>query len=175
MSQRIEVRHSTVTPRNLEARRRAWIVVRVFVITAVLGVILLAAFNPSIQTMTASELAHHKSDARSFLFVDYGFIALYAVLAPMAIWRFGRELRETRPPPVWVLITVSLLVLAGLLDLAENSLLLSSTISQNPQAVDVAHVLSITLNVLFVAGVLMSVCVVVVAARVLMTRPRPRG
>jgi hypothetical protein len=104
--------------------------------------------------------------------VDYGFIALYALLSPIAIWRFGRELRESKPP-VWVQITVTLLVLAGLLDLAQDSLLLSSTTSSNRQAVDAAHAVSLGLNVLFFAGVLMSVFVVVRAARTLMTRPQP--
>jgi uncharacterized membrane protein len=167
MSQRIEERHSAVALRDLEgARSRASAVILIFVLTLMLGVILVTAFNPSIQTMPASDLVHHRTDARAFLLVDYGFIALYALLSPIAFWRFGRELGETKPP-MWIQITVSLLVLAGLLDLAENSLLLSSTTSQNRQAVDAAHALSIALNVLFFAGVLMSVFVVVKAARAL--------
>src|SRR5919108_374376 len=101
-------------------RSRALAFVGLFAATLVLGVVLLIAFEPNVQDIDAPELAARSDDARSFLIADYFFIVLYAVLSPLAIWRFGSAVAAR--PPWWSRLGPLLLVSAGVFDAIENAL-----------------------------------------------------
>jgi hypothetical protein len=137
--------------------------------TIALGIVLLVAFEPEVQTIDAGDLVARKDDARAFLIADYLFIAFYAVLSPLAIWRFGSSLAGGSPPQ-WIKLTAVLLAAAGLVDATENALLLSATGSVSEDAVDAAHALEIPKITLFVAGALLAVAANIRAARVLRER-----
>jgi hypothetical protein len=94
--------------------------------TVVLGIVLSIFFEPEIQTIDADELVARKDDARAFLAADYLFIVFYAVLSPLAAWRFGSALTGGSPPR-WIMAAALLLVAAGLVDATENALLVSAT------------------------------------------------
>ena len=111
------------------------------------GLVLLVAFEPGVELVDADELVERRDDARPFLIVDYLFMALYGTLLPLTMWRFGR-------PATWVKICALLLVAASLLDVVENTLLLTSTDSVSEDAVDTAHVVGIVNVVVFTAGAL---------------------
>jgi hypothetical protein len=147
-------------------RTRAAAVVTVFAATIALGVVLLLAFDPEVQTIAAAELVVRSADARGFLIADYFFIVLYGVLSPIAIWRFGAQLREGGAPG-WIRVGAVLLVSAGVVDATENTLLLAATGSISPDAVAAAHALAIPKVVLFVAGTIVAIAAVTRAIAVL--------
>ena len=146
-------------------RARARAVAGAFAATLALGLVLTVAFEPDVQTADAAELVARESDARSFFIADYVFIALYAVLSPIAIWRYAAVAMPG--PPWWILATVVLLPLAGLVDATENALLWSAAGSLSPDAVDGAHSLAIPKVALFVAGAVGSIAALVHAIRTL--------
>jgi hypothetical protein len=150
-------------------RTRAWVVVALFVATLTLGIVLLVAFDPDVQTINAYELAVRKGDAHAFLTGDYCFVALYALLTPIAIWRFGSALSGGRPP-LWVMLAAVLLIGAGVFDLAENTLLWSAADIVSSRRVDAAHAVAIPKTVLFVGGALLALAVDYRAVRVLARR-----
>ena len=141
-------------------------VLAMFVATLALGIVLLVAFDPDVQTIDAEELVARKDDARAFLIADYVFVTFYAILSPLAIWRFGRSLGGGTPPG-WIKLTALLLMAAGVVDATENTLLLSATDSVSEDAVDAAHGLEIPKVALFVAGAALAVAVNIRAVKVL--------
>jgi hypothetical protein len=146
-------------------RYRARVVVLAFVATLALGVLLVIAFEPEVQTVDAGELAARSRDARAFLIADYVFIALYALVSPLAQLRFGRALAAAGSAPRWITWTAVLLLSAGVVDATENTLLLSATDSEAPGTVDFAHALAVPKIVLFVTAALLSLRVVAKAAQ----------
>ena len=133
---------------QIELRSRARLVVIAFAATVAFGLMLTLAFDPQVQEMDAVELADRASDARAFLIADLFFPLLYAVLAPLALWRFGAALRAGESgvdprPPRWVIASVVLLAGAGLCDWAENALLLIATESESQGTVDAAHAMAV--------------------------------
>lgn len=108
-----------------------------FAATLALGIFLLIAFDSGVQQLDADELVADRDDARAFLIADYFFIALYAVLSPLAIWRFGTALGAARPTSIR--LAPLFLAAGGLFDAIENTLLLSATGSVSEGAVDAAH------------------------------------
>jgi hypothetical protein len=140
-----------------------------FAVTLTMGIVLLVAFEPEVQTIDARELIARQSDARQFLVADYLFVAFYAILSPIAIWRFGATLTGGSPP-AWIKLTALLLVAAGLVDATENALLLSATDSVSEGAVDAAHSLEIPKTTLFVAGTLFAIVANIRAAGALRKR-----
>ena len=124
------------------------------------GIVLLIAFDPGVELVDASELVERRDDARAFLIADYFFMALYGTLLPLTMWRFGR-------PATWVKVAALLLVAASLVDVVENTLLLTSTDSVSEGAVDAAHVVGIVNVFLFAAGALPGLVLLVRAVRVL--------
>jgi hypothetical protein len=150
-------------------RLRAAAVLTMLAATLALGIVLLIFFEPEVQTVDADELVARKDDARAFLAADYLFIVFYAVLSPLAAWRFGSALTGGSPPG-WIKAAALVLAAAGLVDLAENTLLLSATGSVSEDAVDAAHALEIPKVALFVAGTLLAVAVNVRAAKALRER-----
>ncbi len=149
-----------------EPHSRARAVLAVFVATIAVGILLLVAFEPEVQTVSAEELVERSDDARAFLIADYFFVILYAVLSPLAIWRFGYAL-ASGSPPAWIKLTALLLVAAGLVDATENTLLLSATGSVSEESVDAAHALEIPKVTLFAAGALLAIVANVRAAKTL--------
>ena len=143
-----------------------------FALTLALGIVLLIAFDPDVQTIDADELADRSDDARAFLAGDFLFVALYAVLSPIAIWRFGSTLGAGSPPR-WMIVAVLLLVAAGAVDATENTLLLSSTGSVSTGRVDAAHALAIPKITLFVVGALLAIAAQVRAVQVLRSTGHP--
>jgi hypothetical protein len=141
-----------------EGERRAQVVLALLVATIALGVVLLVAFDPDVQTVDAGELVDRRDDARAFLVADYAFVVLYAVLSPLAIWRFGARPARLAAP---------LLAAAGLVDATENTLLLAATGTVSEGAVDAAHALAVPKIALFVAGALLAMVVNVRAVQVL--------
>ena len=141
-------------------RSRAVPVLVAFAATLAMGIVLLVAFEPDVQTISAAELVEEKDDARAFLIADYFFIVLYAVISPIVIWRYGGPAR-------WIAVTALLLVAAGLVDATENTLLLSATDSVSEDSVDAAHALEAPKVILFVAGALGAIAVNVRAAQAL--------
>ena len=137
-------------------RSRARAVLGLLAATLALGIVLLIAFEPEVQTIDATELVERSDDARAFLIADYLFIALYAVLSPIAIWRFGRALGGGTPPG-WIKLTALLLAAAGIVDATENALLLSATGAVSEDAVDAAHALEIPKVGLFMLGAVLAV------------------
>jgi hypothetical protein len=147
-------------------RSRAVAVLAMFAATLALGLVLLVAFEPDIQTIDADELVSRSGDARAFLSADFVFILLYAVASPIAIWRFGTALGAGTPPG-WIKLTALVLVGAGLVDATENTLLLSATGSVSEGAVDLAHALAIPKVTLFTAGAALALVANVRAAKAL--------
>jgi hypothetical protein len=150
-----------------ESPSRALAVLGMFVVTLGIGVILLVAFEPEVQTIEAAELVARSDDARAFLIADYVFVISYAILSPLAIWRFGSAIAAGTPPG-WMKLTALLLLAAGLVDATENTLLLSATGSVSEGAVDAAHGLEIPKVTLFVAGTALAIAANVRAARAFM-------
>lgn len=146
-------------------RSRARIVVAMFAATLALGIFLLIAFDPGVQQLDADELVADRDDARAFLVADYFFIALYAVLSPLAIWRFGTALGAERP--TWIRLAPLFLAVGGLFDAIENTLLLSATGSLSEGAVDAAHAVAFPKLGFFVVGAALSIAALVRAIRVL--------
>lgn len=146
--------------------RRATVVLALLASTVAMGLVLLIAFDPSVQTASAGELVKRQGAARAFLIVDFFFVVVYGVLLPIAIWRFGSRLSGGRPPG-WVAAAALLLLAAGVVDAVENALLLSATGSVSVGRVDAAHTLEAPKVVLFVAGAVMALAVNYRAARVL--------
>jgi hypothetical protein len=126
----------------------------------VFGLVLLIAFDPGVEMLDARELVESKDDARAFLVADYFFMALYGTLLPLTMWRFGS-------PATWVKVAALLLVTASLVDVIENTLLLTSTSSVSEGRVDAAHIAGIVNIVLFTAGALPGLVLVARAVRVL--------
>jgi hypothetical protein len=149
-----------------DARSRARVVLALFAATLAVGIVLLVAFEPEVQTVSAEELVERRDDARAFLIADYVFVLLYAVLSPLAIWRFGSALASGSPPG-WIKLTALLLVAAGAVDATENTLLLSATGSLSEDAVDAAHALEVPKITLFTAGAILAIVANVRAARTL--------
>ena len=143
-------------------RRRAGAVLLAFVATLALGLVLLVAFDPDVQTITAEELAARRADARAFLIADFVFVALYAVVSPVVIWRFGGTFAGGRPR--WVAAAALMLCCAGVVDAVENGLLLAGTGAVSHDAVDAAHALAIPKVALFGLGALLALAVNVRAA-----------
>ena len=148
-----------------ETRSRAIAVIGAFAGAVVLGIVLLIAFEPDVQQAGAVELVAREDDARSFFVADFVFILLYAVLSPLAIWRFGATIEGG--PPRWISAAVVILPLAGLVDAIENVLIWSAAGSPSPDTVDAAHSLAIPKVVLFVAGSACAVGALVKAVRAL--------
>jgi hypothetical protein len=153
----------------LDSRMRARAVLIMFGLTLTMGIVLLVAFEPEVQTIDPRELVARQSDARQFLVADYLFIAFYAVLSPIAIWRFGATFTGGSPP-VWIKLTALVLVAAGVVDATENALLLSATDSVSEGAVDAAHALEIPKTTLFIAGTLLAIVANIRAAGALVKR-----
>jgi hypothetical protein len=147
-------------------RSRAAAVLAMLAATLALAAVLIVAFEPDIQRIDADELVSRSADARAFLGADFVFILLYAVLSPIAIWRFGTALGPGTPP-LWMKLTALLLVGAGLVDATENTLLLSATGSVSESSVDVAHALAIPKVTLFTAGAVLAIVANIRAAKVL--------
>ena len=147
---------STADPRT--NRRWATRVLALFVATLALGILLLIAFEPDVQTVEADELVARSDDARAFFIADYLFVLVYAVLSPWVIWRYG-ESSSGDAAPAWIKLAALLLVAAGVVDAAENTLLLSSTGSVSEGRVDAAHALAVPKIALFVGGAVLAVLV----------------
>ena len=137
-------------------RARAILVVALLVAALLLALLLLLAFDPEVQTIPAAELADRRDDARAFRIGDYVFVLLYAVLSPIAIWRFARALPA-----------VVFLAAAGIVDATENTLLLSATGSVDEGAVDAAHALALPKFGLFAVGAVLALIVHFRAVRTL--------
>jgi hypothetical protein len=148
-------------------RGRALIVLGLFAASLVMGMVLLVAFDPSVQQDSASEIVTRSDDARAFLIADYVFIALYALASPIALWRFGSVLEPGRPP--WIVAAALLLLAAGAVDATENALLLSATGSVSPDTVDTAHSLRVPKLALSGAGLVLTIVANVKALQVVTT------
>jgi hypothetical protein len=137
-----------------------------FAATLAVGILLVIAFDPDVQSIGAAELVARSDDARRFLIADYVFIFLYAVVSPIAIWRFGSAVGAGTPPP-WAKLAAALLVAGGIIDATENALLLSATGSLSTGAVDAAHDLKVPKLLLTAGGAVFAIVAVVRAVRIL--------
>jgi hypothetical protein len=146
-------------------RGRALVVLGLFAATFAYGLMLLAAFEPDVQRDSAAELVARSDDARAFLVADCVFIVLYAIAVPIAIWRFGAALEDGRPP-LWIWLAASLLGACGIVDVTENTLLLSATGAPSPSAVDAAHDLAVPKFVLFGGGLVLTIVASIRALRI---------
>jgi hypothetical protein len=122
------------------------------------ALLLLIAFNPDVEMLDAAELAE-SDDAASFLVADLFFPPVYGILLPLAMWRFSAAR--------WARIAALLLVVAGVVDWAENILLLTATDSPSEGAVDAGHAAGWVNVVLFTAGALPGLVLLVRAIRAL--------
>jgi hypothetical protein len=155
-------------------RSHARAVVVIFAATVALGIVLLLAFEPDVQTIDADELVDRSGDARAFLIADFVFIVLYAVLSPLAIRRFGEALGAGRSP-AWIRVGALALLGAGLFDAIENTLLLIATDSASQGTVDAAHAVAVPKIALFAAGALLAILAVARAIRVLLAEGPSSG
>ena len=135
-----------------DLRAAAKLVLAAFVATVLLGLLLWVAFDVEVQTIDAAELSSRRDDARAFFAGDYVFIVVYAILTPLALWRFGRGLQGTARTVA--LVAAVLFVVAGVVDAIENALLLSAAGSGSQSTVDTAHGLAVPKVLLFVAATL---------------------
>lgn len=154
-----------MSDRPRDVRSRATAVLAAFAAAFVAIVALGAFFAEEVQTVSAEELVARRDDARAFLYADLVFIALYAVVLPIALWRF-RTVASSR----WPTLAAIVLALAGAVDLTENVLLISATDSVSAGAVDAAHALEVPKIGLFVAGLLATIVSIVLAVRLLRSR-----
>jgi hypothetical protein len=149
-------------------RRRAWLVIAAFVATVAYGLVLLAGFDPGVQGLESGELFARSDDARAFLVADLFFPLFYGIAFPIAAWRFGRSLRDSRPP--WYFIAASLALATGAaFDLAENGLLLIAVDGESTGLVDAAHAIAVPKLLAGLTGDLLALAVV--ARAVLTLRP----
>jgi hypothetical protein len=125
------------------------------------GLLLLIAFNPDVEMLDAAELAE-SDDAVPFLVADLFFPPLYGILLPLAMWRFSAAR--------WARIAALLLVVAGVVDWAENVLLLTATDSPSEGVVDAGHAAGWVNVGLFTAGALPGLVLLVRAIRALRAR-----
>jgi hypothetical protein len=130
--------------------RRAVQVLTALTATLVLALLILLLFEPEVQTLDAAELRERRDEARAFFAADYVFVVVYAVLAPLALWRFGQTL--TRHGRTIALLAAALLAAAGVVDAVENALLLAASGSGSQATVNTAHGLAAPKVLLFVAG-----------------------
>ena len=130
--------------------------------TVVAGLAILATLDVDVQTISAVELAGREDDARAFFIADYGFVALYAILIPLAILRFRRAVAGG----IWMAVAAADLFVAGIVDAVENTLLLSAA-TDGPAAgrVDAAHALAIPKVALFVLGAIGALLIAYRSAR----------
>jgi hypothetical protein len=125
-------------------RSRAWALIAAVLVTVAYGVLLLVAFDPGVEQHDARELVADSDDAEAFLIADLFFPLVYGGLLPLAMWRFSADR--------WARVAALLLVAAAPVDWLENILLLTSTDEVSENAVDAAHVASWVNVVLFTAG-----------------------
>jgi hypothetical protein len=125
------------------------------------GLLLLIVFNPDVEMLDAAELAE-SDDAVPFLVADLFFPPLYGILLPLAMWRFSAAR--------WARIAALLLVVAGVVDWAENVLLLTATDSPSEGVVDAAHAGGWVNVGLFTAGALPGLVLLVRAIQALRAR-----
>jgi hypothetical protein len=155
------------------ARVAARRVVIAFAATLVVGLLLLAFFEPDVQQDDAAELLARRDDARAFLIADFFFIALYAVVSPLAQRRFIDALGDRAAG--WMVLAPVLLALGGAFDALENVLLLFATGELREGTVDTAHAIAIPKVIFFIAGALVSLALLVRAVRTLRASPEPAG
>jgi hypothetical protein len=127
------------------------------------GLVLLIAFEPDVETLDAGELAR-SDDAVPFLVADLFFPPIYGVLLPLAMWRFSAAR--------WARVAALLFVAAGMVDWAENTLLLTSTGSPSEGAVDAGHLAGWVNIALFTAGALPGLVLVARAIRTVFRRSK---
>ncbi|HEX2231738.1 MAG TPA: hypothetical protein VHG69_00045 [Thermoleophilaceae bacterium] len=120
------------------------------------GLVLLIFFEPDVETLDAAELAE-SDDAVPFLVADLFFPVLYGIVLPLTMVLFSRAR--------WVMVAAALLLLAGVLDWAENVLLLTATDTPSESTVDAGRVASWVNLVLFAAGALPGLVLVARAIR----------
>jgi hypothetical protein len=144
-----------------EERARAKALLAATAVVVAYGVVLLTAFDPGVEMLDAGELAR-SDDANAFLIADLFFPVLYGILLPLAMWRFSAAR--------WARIAAFLLAAAGLIDWVENTLLLTATDSPSESAVDAGHVAGWVNVVVFTAGAVPGLVLLVRAIRVVGAR-----
>jgi hypothetical protein len=142
-------------------RSRAKALLAATAVVLAYGLVLLVAFDPGVEMLDADELAR-SDDAVPFLVADLFFPLVYGALLPLAMWRFSAAL--------WARIAALLFVAAGLIDWAENILLLTATDSPSEGAVDAGHVAGWVNVVVFTAAALPGLVLLVRAFRALRAR-----
>lgn len=147
-----------------EVRSRARAVVWTFVAALAMGVALLLFFDPEVQQHSARELLRD-DDANTFFAADFIFVLLYAVISPIAIWRYSQVAAAGNRG--WMRAAAIILPLAGLVDATENVLLWSAAGEFSPDAVDFAHSLVVPKLVFFLSGTVLSIYTLVYAIRAL--------
>lgn len=140
-----------------------------FAATVVAGLVLLAFFEPDVQQDDAGELLARKDDARAFLVADFFFIALYAVVSPLAQRRFIAALGDQAAR--WMVLAPVLLALGGAFDALENVLLLFATGELRDGTVDAAHAVAVPKVVFFIGGALAAIALLVRAVKALRAGP----
>lgn len=149
-------------------RPRAITLIAVFGTALVVSALFWIVTEPGIQGAPVDELIRRRSDAVAFFTLDYVFVVVYAVAGPIALWRFGRTLASGGGRmPSWLALAVSLLVLGGIADAVENTLLLTASSSGSASSVDLAHALVLPKYGLGGLGFLLSVRAVWLAVRAL--------
>ena len=139
-------------------RSRAKALLAATAVVVAYGLVLLIAFDPGVEMLDADELAR-SDDASPFLIADLFFPPLYGIVLPLAIWRFGSEW--------WARAAALLFVAAGVVDWAENVLLLTATDSVSDGAVDAGHAAGWVNVVLFTAVALPGLVLLVRGLRTL--------
>ena len=152
---------STSPAAGTSERSRAKALLAVTAAVLAYGLVLLIVFDPGVEMLDADELAR-SDDANPFLIADLFFPILYGVVLPLAMWRFSAAR--------WARIAALLFVVAGMIDWAENILLLTATDSPSEGAVDAGHVAGWVNVVVFTAAALPGLWLLVQAIRALRAR-----
>lgn len=155
--------------------RAAIALLTVFGVALVIVALFPILADPGIQTVDAQELAARRSDAVAFFTLDYLFIVVYTVAAPIALWRFGKTLANpgggSGRAPSWLAIAVVALVAGGMLDAIENAMLLAASSSADASLVRLAHLLAIPKWIFGIGGFLLSLRAIAAAVKVLRAGP----
>ncbi|MEX2459531.1 MAG: hypothetical protein WD770_11180 [Actinomycetota bacterium] len=149
-------------------RGRAITLLAVFGAALVVSGLFWILAEPGIQGAPVDELVRRRSDAVALFTLDYLFVVLYTVAGPIALGRFGTTLASARGRvPSWVALAGLLLVVGGIVDAVENTLLLTASTSGSASSVDLGHALALPKYALGGLGFLLSLRAVWLAVRAL--------
>ena len=138
-------------------RRRGIAVLAVFGLAVVVLALTVVLADPGVQMADAAELVRRRADAVAFFTLDLLLVVVYAVAAPIVLWRFGLVLGAgSGRVPGWLAVAAVALAIGGAFDLVENVLLLGASSNGSDSAVRLARPLAVPKYALAAVGLILS-------------------